>query len=128
MITYLLVAEKAQLEVTDHFGKKPVDYARENNHTITEQVARCAVDEASDESLSLMSPDIQLFLETFGYVERLDFLNDLRNITRHMSDSLNFVTDELTTSADSEGTDYNTDDPLSDLYVRSRHSSQSHDK
>ena len=124
MITYLLVAARARLDIIDAEGKTAIEYARENKNTITEQVVMLASQGKLEEDVP---NDIQLFLETFGYVERLDFLNDLRSISQHMSDSLNFVTDDLT-SADST-TDYDvTDDQLSDANTRSRHHSFSKDK
>jgi hypothetical protein len=108
MITYLLVSEKASLEVTDASGRKPLDYARENHNSITEQVATHASKELLIEAEVFSSPDIQMFLKTFGYVERLDFLNDLRSISQRMSDSITyFVTDELSTES---ATDYTTDE------------------
>jgi hypothetical protein len=110
MITYLLVAENASLEVVDSAGKRPMDYARENHNTITEQVAAFSRQEPAGAPGNLTSPDIQLFLETFGYVERLDFLTDLRNIKQHINDSLNFVTDELSAESTTDFTDYLTDE------------------
>jgi hypothetical protein len=129
MISFVLLAENARQDILDSNGKRPVDLAIENNHTITQQVINMSNQERN--SLALQStPDIQLFLETFGYVERLDFLNDLRNIKNHVSNSMNFVTDELTSaeSTTDYGTDYLTDDgTMSESQARSRRPSQSRD-
>ena len=130
MITYLLLTAHARMDIYDLDGKLPVDSARANGHAITEQVANLAMQGKLEEEVP---NDIQLFLETFGYVERLDFLQDLRNISRHMSNSLNLVTDELTSAGESttdfDLTDNVTDDQLSDAHVgRSRHHSNSHDQ
>ncbi len=110
MITYLLVAENASQDLLDFHQQSPVQLAAQNKHTITQQVISMVNQER--DAVASTQPDIQLFLETFGYVERLDFLNDLRNIKQHMSASLNFVTDELTSaeSTTDYGTDYLTDD------------------
>ena len=129
MITYGLIAENARQDLVDLQGLTPLDLTRENRHTITQQVISM-INQELHVAPAHSTPDIQLFLETFGYVERLDFLNDLRNIKNHVSESLNFVTDELTSaeSTTDYGTDYLTDDgAMSESQVRSRRPSQSRD-
>ena len=108
MITFLLVAENSNLDLLDQDGKPPIYYARLNNHSITEQVASSAKQQLSQ---GHVQQDIRMFLESFGYVERVDFIDDLQKITRHMSSTLNIVTDELATSDTdfTDLTDYGTD-------------------
>ncbi len=111
MCTFLLIANNASQNIADAHGNLPVHYAHVNNHTLTEQIASSARQLMNNTH----SSDIHRFLESFGFVNRMDMIDTLTEIGDQMARSLRMAADEMTSDDDMFG--YGTDNSLEDLDV-----------
>jgi hypothetical protein len=96
MSTYLLVANGADQNLVDLEGHPPAYYAKQNNHLLTEQIVTLF----EQQRATSHSPDIQRFLESFGFVSKLDMFDAFSDISARMARSLTTATEELTDEDD----------------------------